>query len=402
MATRRISIPYRDMALKVVGPLGDYLAARIQRLDMPVNIPSTDIDELGNPEHAGVTTDIAEVTATFQAMDVSLKLFAALTGTDVAAFPGAGVDINELGEVDLVGVVQSATIADYVKSVHLRKCQVTGFTFTYSVDAESTEEYTVSGSEKTWFANDVIIEHWAAAIGSPQTLTHTPIVRKNGNYCISVILDGDYLDETAAAPATGQYRCTAGGVLSFADVVATQLVAVYHANPAGNNWLNVNDQTIPAAIRGKNVPVEIAANGIARVQSVTIRGTFPNEMIKEMGNTVVVGTIIQVPQVTGDITVLDTDTELISLFTTGVTTASGVTEWRSCEFTASGVSLEIQIQDPADGCADVAPTILKTVYIPAVTITSEGHTTNVGGNANQTFGFKSTDGTCVLYSGARP
>ncbi len=402
MATRRLSIPYRDMALKVVGPLGDYLAARIQRLDMPVNIPSTDIDELGNQLHAGVTTDIAEVTATFQAMDVSLKLFSALTGTDVIAFPGVGVDVSELGEVDLIGVVKSATIADYVKSVHLRKCQVTGFTFTYSVDAESTEEYTVTGGEKTWFANDVIVEHWGAATGSPQTLTETPILRKNGNYCISVILDSDYLEETAGAPASGEYRCTAGGVLSFADAVATQLVAVYHADPAGNNWLNVNDTTIPAAIRGKNVPVEIAANDISRVQSVTIRGTFPNEMIKEMGNTVIVGTIIQVPQITGDITVLDTDTELISLFTTGALSASGVVEWRSCEFTQSGVSLEIQIQDPTEGCADSAPTTLKTVYIPAITITSEGHTTNVGGNANQTFGFKSTDGTCILYSGARP
>jgi len=58
---RRIAIPFRDMALKVVGPLGGYLAARIQRLDMPVNFPSTNINELGNPQLAGITTDIPEV-----------------------------------------------------------------------------------------------------------------------------------------------------------------------------------------------------------------------------------------------------------------------------------------------------------------------------------------------------
>ncbi len=67
-------------------------------------------------------------------MDVSVKLYAALTGTDPDAYPAAGVDINNLGEIEIVGVVQSATVADYVKSVHLRKCQITGFTFTYSVD----------------------------------------------------------------------------------------------------------------------------------------------------------------------------------------------------------------------------------------------------------------------------
>jgi len=44
---RRIAIPFKEMKLTVVGPLGDYAAARIQRLDMPVNFPSTNIDELG-------------------------------------------------------------------------------------------------------------------------------------------------------------------------------------------------------------------------------------------------------------------------------------------------------------------------------------------------------------------
>lgn len=58
---RRIAIPFKEMKLTVVGPLGSYEAARIQRLDMPVNFPSTNIDELGNRLHAGTTTDIPEI-----------------------------------------------------------------------------------------------------------------------------------------------------------------------------------------------------------------------------------------------------------------------------------------------------------------------------------------------------
>lgn len=339
-------------------------------------------------------------------MDVSIKLFAALTGTDPDAYPAAGVDISELGEIEMIGGIKSSTIEDYVKNVHLRKCQITGFTFTYSVDAESTEEYNVSGTEKRWFTHDVIVDTFDTLPdpGGPYALTQTPIQLKNGNYAMSAIIDKVYLDEVHVAPATGEYQINpAGPTITTADTYTSALVVVYHANPAGNNWSDISDLTIPAAIRGKSVNVLIGTNDIERIQSVTIRGTFPNEVITEMGNTSVVGTITQVPDVTGDISILDTDLELIALFTTGaVVIPSGVYEFRDCEFTASGISLEIQLYEPASGCIDLgAPPILKTVYIPQIKITSEGHTTNVGGNATQTFGFESVDAQCIVYSGAR-
>lgn len=397
---RRVAIPFQEVALRVVGPLGSYLAARIQRLDMPVNFPTTDIDELGNEYHAGQTVDIPEVTATFQAMDVSVKLFAALTGTDATAYPALGVDINNLGDIDLVGVVKDANVSDYIKSIHLRKCRITGFTYTYSVDAEATEEYTVAGNEKRWFKNDVVVDTFDIGAGSPQALSNTALVLKNGNYCMTVVLDGEYLTEVAVAPATGEYYCD-GTNISFADAITSKLVVIYHANPVGNNWVPVLDSSIPAAIRGKNIPVSLAAGTVDRVQSISVRGTFPNTVIKEQGNTNIVGTITQVPQVTGDLSVLDTDLELIALLTTGQLNPSGVTEFRDCEFTATGISLEIKLHDPASGCGNIG-NVLKTVYIPAVTVTSEGNTTNVGGNVTQTFGWKSTTGACIVYSGARP
>jgi len=335
-------------------------------------------------------------------MDVSVKLFATLTGNDPTAYPANGVSITDLGEVDLIGVVKDKDISDYVKSIHIQRGQITGFTFTYSVDGESTEEYTVSGNEKRWFRHDIVVEAFSAAV-SPVTLTYDPLEMKNGNYCLSVILDGDYSEEVSVAAADGEYLYTpVVNQVSFSPL-GTRIVVVYHFDTGVNQWTNVDDATIPAAVRGKNVPVRITASGVAtaidRVQSVTIRGTFPNTVVKEMGNLSVVGTTIQVPEVTGDISVLDTDLELIALFATG-DIANADVEYRACEFTASGISLEVQIQDPSEGCGTVAPTVLKAVYIPQLTLTSEGHTTNVGGNATQTFAWKSTTAECVVYSGA--
>ena len=398
---RRLAIPFKEIALKVVGAYNVYLVARVQRLDMPTNIPTTDIDELGNPLHAGTTTDIPEVTTTFQLMDVSIKAFAALTGTNPNSYPAVGVDVSNLAEIDIIGVIKDKSLTDYIKSVHLRRCQIDGFTFTYSVDGESTEEYTAVGSKKRWFKNDVVVDVFSGApVTSPQTLTETPIQLKNGDYAISCIVDGVYFDEVDAAPSTEEYRIV-GTTLTFDDSDnPTRVIVVYHANPAGSNWSDVSDATIPAAIRGKDVDIYIGSEDIPRVQSVTIRGTFPNEAIKEMGNRSVVGYVTQVPQITGDITVLDTDTELIALLTTGAL-APADTEFDVCEFTASGIDLEVKILDPEEGCFDAARTTLKTVYIPEITITSEGHTSNVGGNSTQTFSFRSDTGECIVYSGAK-
>jgi hypothetical protein len=399
----RISIPFKRVAVRVVGPRDEYLAARIQRLDMPANIPTTDIDELGNPNHAGTVRDITEVTATIQAFDVSVKLFAALTGTDPTNYPANGVSVNNLGDVDIIGVIRDDTVADYAKSVHLRRCRVDGFSFNYSVDGEATEEYTFTGSEKRWFKHDIIVDNYTSANTSPLSLSRTPIQLKNSKYILSYVQDGVYLDEVTSVPTTDEYRYNSGGnTLTLGSAITSYAVAVYHSNTGSNLWTDVNDTSMPAAIRGKDIPVYIAANQVDRVQSVSIRGTLPVERIEEMGNNEVAGYITQVPQITGDINVIDTDLELISLFSTGSLTSSDV-EFQLCEYTASGISLEITLLDPTDACAlPGSGTVLKTIYIPSITITSEGHTTNVGGSAQQTFSWRSTTGDLIVYSGARP
>jgi len=70
---------------------------------------------------------------------------------------------------------------------------------------ESTEDYTLIGSESRWFKNDVIVDRFTSGTTS-FTLSQTPIVLSNGNYGLSVILDGDYLTEVSTAPTTGEYR----------------------------------------------------------------------------------------------------------------------------------------------------------------------------------------------------
>lgn len=394
---QRLAVPSKELQLHVVGPRDTFKASRIQRVSLTAEIPSEDKDELGNPLHVGTSKDTPNVTVTFSAFDVGIKIFAALTGVDPNAYPAAGVDASALSEIDTILYVKDAVTSDYVKSIHGRRLQVRDFTFNYQVDGDSTEDYTAIGSERRYLKYDVVVDKFTVGTTS-FTLTQTPIQLKNGNYALSAVLDGEYLTEVSTAPATGQFRVV-GTTLTTGDSRSNQLLVVYHANPAGSNWADVADSSMPASIRGKDVKIQISANDITRVQSVNINGNLNVQAVKELGNRAVVGYQRQVPTIEGTLTVLDTDTDLISLLTEGVV-GSGI-EWQPGEGCATtNLTLKIELVDPCDDTA--TPQVLKTVYLPSITITSDGYTSNVNNNAQQTFNFRSLDAQVIVYSGAMP
>lgn len=392
---QRLAVPSKELQLHVVGPRDTFKASRVQRVSFTADIPSENKDELGNSQHVGTVKDTPNVTVTFNAFDVGIKIFAALTGVDATAYPALGVDISELGEVDTILLIKDESVSDYAKSIHGKRLQIRDFKFNYQVDGDSTEEYTAIGSERRYLKYDVVVDKFTTGTTS-FTLSQTPIQLKNGNYGLSVTIDGSYLTEVSGSPSTGQYRIV-GTTLTTGDTRSSQVLAVYHANPAGNNWSDVSDTLMPAAIRGKDVSVQISANDITRVQSVDITGNLNVQAVKELGNRAVVGYQRQVPTVEGTITVLDTDTDLISLLTEGVV-GSGI-EWQpgeTCDDTP--LTLKIELVDPCDD--GVSPEVLKTIYIPQITITSDGYTSNVNNNAQVTYGFRSINAQCIIYSGA--
>lgn len=399
MANKRTSIASKHVQLVLVGPKNSFKASRVQRFSLNSDIPVTTVDEIGSSSHAGTTKDIPNVTLSFSAFDVGVKIFSVLTGTDPDAYPGAGVDISTLADMDAIVYIKDQTVADYAKSAHAKKLKVRDFTFNYSVDGESTEDYTIVGSERRWLKNDVVLDRFTSGTTS-FTLTQTPHQLQNGNYALSAILDGVYLTEVTGAPATGEYRVV-GTTLTTGDAMVTQLLVAYHATPVGNLWADVSDSLLPSAIRGRDVITKIAANTVQRVQSITINGTLNATTVREMGNRVVVGYNTQVPNVEGTITVLDTDTELINLLTEGETTTSGVIEWMPGEgCTTTGVSLQVELVDPCD--TTVPYTVLKTVYLDSIEVIGDSYTVNVNGDASQVFSYRSTTGHCVVYSGSMP
>jgi hypothetical protein len=391
---KRLAIPSKQIQLNIVGPSNKLAIPRDQSFSLSTSNPSTDVDEIGNSAHAGTSKDIPAVTLTFSVFDVGVKVFSVLTGTDWTAYPAGGVDISQLGEVDAILYVKDPTVSDYVKSGHARRLQVSQFSYSYSVDGEGKEDYTALGSKRTWFKYDVIVDRITTGTKT-FTMSQTPIQLASGNKALSVILDGQYLSEVTGTPATGQYKIT-GTTLTTFDSLVNQIEIVYHANPTGNNWSDVSDTSMPASIRGMHSKILISANDTPRVQSITINGNLNTQAVNEMGNPdKIVGYQKQVPTVDGTITVLDTDTDLISQLTTG-TIGSGV-EWNLGEgCVTGGISLSVRMFDP---CND--STVVKELYLDSITTTTDAYSVNVNGNASLQIGFKSTTGHAVVYSGMK-
>jgi hypothetical protein len=394
---KRLAIPSKETQVKIVGPIDSFVTSRVQRVQFNDDVPSNYIDQLGSTAHAGTSKGIPNVSISISIMDVGIRVFSVLTGTDPSAYPGAGVDISNLTEVDVIVYIKDATLSDYVKSAHCRRLQVRDFTFNYSVEADSTEDYNLVGSEKRWFKNDVVVDKFTTGTTS-FTLADTPIQLANGNKLLSVVLDGAYLTEVASGPSTGEYSVS-GTTLTTGDSRTAQVLAVYHANPAGNNWSDVSDTVQAVAIPGKDVAIEINANSIPRVQSVTINGALQPQEVREMGNRNMVGYQRQNATVEGTLSVLDTDTELIDLLLNG-TINSGATEFQIGQgCVLSGVDLEIILRDPCDTTSPYD--VKKTVYVPDIEIVGESWQSNVNNNAVTNFNWRGIDGLLYVYSGAK-
>jgi hypothetical protein len=396
---KRNSIASKELQLVIVGPRDSFKATRVQRLSLNTDIPTTTVYELGNSSSVGDAKDVPNVTLSFSAFDVGVKIFSALTGTDPDNFPSEGVGVSSLGEMDAIIYIKSATASDYVKTIHARKLQIRDFSYSYSLDGEATEDYTAVGSDKRLFAYDIIVDKFTEGTTS-FTLTQTPIQLSNGNYARSVILDGEYLLEVADTPGTGEYSVS-GTTLTTGDSRTAQCLVVYHANPAGSNWTDVGDTSLASAVRGKDINIVLAGSDLLRVQSVTINGNLNPTAVREMGNKQgIAGYTRQVPTIEGTLTVLDTDTELANLLINGATTTSGVVEWGVGEgCVASGVSLEIQIEDPCDTTSPY--TVLKTIYLDSISPTGDAYSVNVNQDLQYTIPFKSTTSTLTVYSGAK-
>lgn len=393
---RRARVHSRDVQPVVFSPKAAFAVARVQRLDFPMNLPTTAIDELGRKLHVGTTTEIPTATVTMEAFDVSHNTFAYLTGYTPGTYPVSGASITELKSADVLGNIRDAGTQYIVNALYLKRASVTGLDASFGVRANSTITYTFSSNSKKEFNKPVYYDNFSLVTATGvQLLSHIPVyLTRSSGYTIDAYRTGSdgttsFLNEGADYTVTGQ-------VVNFngASTAAGDTIWVSYAAAVTNQQFAGLDDVAPAAIQGKYVPTKISVSTIPRVQAVTIRAAFPTEQIEEMGSFgQVVGYEVGIPDVTGDITVLKTDNDLVDLLTAQANT----TVEADMNFAVTNLPLKVQLYDPRD-----ISKVLVTYYIPSITITSESDTEQVNQSMNEVFGYRSTTGELFIASGVGP
>lgn len=391
---RRPRIHSRDLQPQLATPKGLLAAARVQRFEWPAQFPTTAVDELGRKLHVGTTSETPQVTVTLEAFDVTHTTFAHLTGYTGATFPVSGASITELKNIDVIGQIRDASTLDIVNALYVKRGIVTGMDATFGVRANSTVSYTVSSNSKKEFRQPVFYDKFTSIVGSGSSvsLAHTPTyLTRTSGYIIDAYRTGTdgttgYLDEGTDFTVTGTTLMPIG-----TNVKAGDTIWVTYCSPVTTETFQALDNISPAAIQGKYVPVTISVNSIPRVQSASIRVAFESEEIQEMGGLGnPVGYEIGVPSVTGDISVLKTDNDLLAILE-GV---SNTTVENDMNYAKTTLPLKIQLKNPAN----VAQTVL-TYYVPSITLTAEGDDNSVNQSMNETFSWESTTGELIIMSG---
>jgi hypothetical protein len=393
---KRARVHSRDVQLQIATPKGKFAAARVQRLDFPWSASTQNIDELGRKLHVGTTTDIPEVTVTFEAFDVSHNTFAYLTGYTPSTFPVSGVSVTEFKSIDAIGQIRDTSSTNIVNSLYVKRGIITGMDASFGVRDNSTVSYTLGANSKKEFKQPVFYEAWTASGGQNSfglAKTPTYLTRTSG-YIINAYL-------TDASVGTGSYL---NNVTDY-TVAGTNVALVAAAEAGDTLWVTYCaanttttfdslDNTAPAAIQGKYVPVTISVSNIPRAQSASIRASMQSESILELGGLgIPVGVEVGIPDVTGDISVLKTDNDLLAI----LEDVSNSTIENDLEFAKNTLPLKVQLKDPTN------PTrVVLTYYVPSITISSEGDDSSVNASMNETFSWTSTTGELFIASGNGP
>lgn len=390
---RRARVHSRDIQPQIAAPKGLFAAARVQRLDFPATIPTTNVDELGRTLHVGTTQEPLELRVSFEAFDVSHNTYSYLTGYTPATFPVSGASVSAFKNIDVIGQIRNANTGKIVNAIYGKKMAITGMDASFDVRGNSTVTYTAEGNSKKELSKPVFYDRFTASGGQTNFgLTYQPAyLTRTSGYTLNAYTIPSNGTEGYLVEGT-DYTVTGSNVALTSAASANDEIWFTYAAVSQDRYFESLDDTAPAAIQGKYVPVYISVNSIPRVQSVRLRAAMAAESILEMGGLGrPVGYETGIPDVTGDLSVLKTDNDLLNILE-GVATGGTVVE-SDIEYAKTTLPLKVQLRNPANPSE-----VLLTYYVPRITISAEGDDSTVNQSMNETFSFQGTD--LIVMSGA--
>lgn len=377
-----------------------------------VNTPEEKVYELGNYESIGTVRDIPDLSFDMESLAVSTEVEALLTNKDPSAtITQQEFDLSNTVPIDVISPFKSATGAfDIIRGIVVPHLSLERATYRFGLRQNATQQFSLRG-DSIYYVQ-----------GTPykETITHTGV----GPYTYAGGVTASLFTNDAAASVYvynvtlkdsttniskrlffgTDYTNTTTQLTLLADESSTydEIHFCYGSvTPATYNQTVHAAATQPTAIRGRNIDVYVS-DGAATpilvrwdgVQSFETTWSVTLENDEEFGNSQLVASDFDVPEVTGSIGVKSSDAT--NLFDK-IANIAGITGTDTIgALTANPLELEVRLSDPDTG------SVVKTFYVPDARFTVPSLSGQVQTKLEATLNFTSDAGSLLIYEDTRP
>lgn len=391
--------------------LNNALVNRAQSIDISANVPTNMVDELGNPNHAGVVSSPAEVSFSISVFDTGIDLARNLTGKS-AATSFALSDFTS-AQVDYVGVVRD-NAGNFFRSVYVKNASISSISYSYDTAGNAVEAYGFVSDNLTVFDGFVLTKTYtilAADVTNgyftlPTQGSEEPIQAKANSYFASNPSVGDYLLRVTKSAGGVVTNLVEGNDYTYNSsnkrITASGLVAgqvwtlVFYSASVGTALTPAFNTALPPAVRGEFTPVSLGVGTktlIPRLQSARIGVNLMQNRIPQVGSTKVLFAPSGAPAVSGSFSVLMNDLSLRKLLTYGAAGSSetqfGI-EQMSSFGSQNNLGLEVVVKSPNDN------SVLKRITVPDIVTSSGGMPANVNGTLTEAFSWTGRSGALTI------
>jgi hypothetical protein len=405
---------------------GNNVIDRIQSAGLgDVRLPTETIREVGNRNVVDKIVTEPDFTFTLEGLNTSPEIMAWLTGADGATglasgeFPGAGdPDGTEYNWLDCgfvnvpspwkdpatgsAGVVEAGHLIPgyYPTRIQYRfgtkdnagqTVELAGGSYYYGEFAPVEERFVAGASQADYESADVTVKHRKG--GSAGTTFRN---------VFGVLVDGDLQTEDVDYKVTGGNGAKAkvtfleGKVPDEGAIV--KLCYFTSAKKAFPDSVHASTVVVPAAVRGRNIVVELtpvgkeAAKRFAGLQSAELEATLEGEISRELGTEDITSRTVTGSDCKGTLTVRSKNKDAFFEMLEDITGVdrSEVFGWLN----ENSCLLDIKIQNPKNPAE-----ILKTLRVKDAIFQVPGTPAKVNSPTDFSVGFESQDGNFSEFKG---
>ena len=389
---------------------GQNVIDRIQQAGLGnVNLPMETIREVGNREVVDKIVGEPDFTFGIQSLNVSTELMAFLTGHSGSQASGSGpgsgdpegTEYNWLdcGFVNIASPWKDPVSgsAGVVEAGHLIPGYYpTKYSLNFGVTANAEQKADLSGGSY-FYCKAAPREEKFAGTGAAKEFTTTDVTvhyRKGGvegstfRDVFGVLVNGSLMLEGRDFTVTGGNGSQA--ILTFAEAPANNAdIRVAYFTSAAKSYpqaVHASTQTVPGAVRGRNVEIEFEGARFPGVQTFTLEASVEGEVEREMGTEDIIGYVVKGTDCKGTVTIRAKDK---NAFFNAMNQVTGVSEsevmgW----FNDHTGELLVKIQNPKN-----PGQILKTVKVEDAKFEPPGTPAQVNSATDFQFQWESINGT---------